>query len=89
LKSVALARARAPQRLFALRWRDVDWQARRIRVRRNFVRGEFGTPKSKRSSRSVPLASRVATELELLSQDTRWKGDDDLVFANPETVSAA
>ncbi|MGI8903264.1 MAG: tyrosine-type recombinase/integrase [Solirubrobacteraceae bacterium] len=44
--------------LFALRWRDVDWTARRIRVRRNYVRGEFGTPKSKRSSRSVPLAPR-------------------------------
>ncbi len=71
--------------LFALRWRAVDWTARRIRVRRNFVRGEFGTPKSKRSSRSVPLASRVATELELLSQESRWKGDDDLVFAHPET----
>ena len=71
--------------LLALRWRDVDWSARRIRVRRNFVRGEFGTPKSKRSSRRVPLASRVATELELLSQESRWKGDDDLVFAHPET----
>jgi integrase len=71
--------------LFALRWRDVDWSARRIRVRRNFVRGEFGTPKSKRSCRSVPLASRVATELELLFQDSRYKGDDDLAFAHPET----
>jgi integrase len=71
--------------LFALRWRDVDWSARRIRVRRNFVRGEFGTPKSKRSSRSVPLASRVATELELLFQDSQFKRDDDLVFAHPET----
>jgi integrase len=71
--------------LFALRWRDVDWSARRIRVRRNFVRGEFGTPKSKRSSRSVPLASRVATELELLFQDSQYKKDDDLVFAHPET----
>lgn len=71
--------------LFALRWRDVDWTARRIRVRRNFVRGEFGTPKSKRSSRSVPLASRVAAELELLSRESTWKGDDDLVFAHPET----
>jgi integrase len=69
--------------LFALRWRDVDWTARRIRVRRNFVRGEFGTPKSKRSSRSVPLASRVATELELLSRDSQYKSDDDLVFAHP------
>jgi integrase len=71
--------------LFALRWRDVDWSTRRIRVRRNFVRGEFGTPKSKRSSRSVPLASRVATELELLSQDSPYKKDDDLVFAHPAT----
>ena len=36
--------------LFALRWRDVDWSARRMRVRRNYVRGEFGTPTSKRSA---------------------------------------
>lgn len=42
--------------LLALRWRDVDWAARRVRVRRSYVRGEFGPPKSKRSSRSVPLA---------------------------------
>jgi integrase len=28
--------------LLALRWRDIDWTARRVRVRRNFVRGEFG-----------------------------------------------
>lgn len=43
--------------LIALRWRDVDWSARRIRVRRNYVRGEYGTPKSKRSSRAVPLTT--------------------------------
>jgi integrase len=34
--------------LFPLRWRDVDWSAGRLRVRRNYVRGEYGTPKSKR-----------------------------------------
>jgi integrase len=71
--------------LFALRWRDVDWAAQRIRVRQNYVRGEFGTPKSKRSSRSVPLANRVAGELDLLFKDSMRKGDDDLVFAHPET----
>lgn len=73
--------------LFGLRWRDVDWSARRIRVRRNYVRGEFGTPKSKRSSRSIPLASRVAAELELLCQNSPYTGDDDLVFAHPATGS--
>jgi integrase len=45
--------------LIGLRWRDIDWPAGRIRVRQNYVRGEFGSPKSKRSSRSVPLADRV------------------------------
>jgi integrase len=69
----------------ALRWRDVDWQARRIRVRRNYVRGEFGTPKSKRSSRAVPLIDRLAGELDRLSQQTAFHDDDDLVFAHPAT----
>ena len=71
--------------LLGLRWRDVDWTARRVRVRRSFVRGEFGPPKSKRSSRSVPLADRLAGELDLLHQETLWRGDDDLVFAHPHT----
>jgi integrase len=45
--------------LLALRWGDVEWSAQRIRVRRNVVRGELGTPKSKCSSRSVPLADAL------------------------------
>lgn len=69
----------------ALRWRDVDWSASRIRVRQNYVRGEFGTPKSKRSTRSVPMADEVGGELERLYQQSRWQGDDDLVFAHPAT----
>jgi integrase len=28
--------------LLALRWRDVDWGAQRIRVSRNFVNGTLG-----------------------------------------------
>jgi integrase len=71
--------------LLALRWLDVDWAAQRVRIRRNFVRGEFGTPKSKRSSRSVPLADRLARELDQLHRVTNWPGEDDLVFAHPHT----
>jgi integrase len=41
--------------------------------------------KSKRSSRSVPLADRVAGELDLLHRETPWRADDDLVFAHPLT----
>jgi integrase len=71
--------------LLALRWRDIDWPAHRVRIRRSFVRGEFGTPKSKRSSRSVPLADRVAGELDLLDQESAYRTDEDLVFAHPHT----
>lgn len=71
--------------LIALRWRDVDFAAARIRVRRSYVRGEFGTPKSKRSTRSVPMAGRVALELERLLGRSTYTSDDDLVFAHPQT----
>ena len=47
----------------AIRWQDIDWDTRVIRVRRNYTRGEFGTPKSRRSSRAVPLADRLVAEL--------------------------
>jgi integrase len=69
--------------LLALRWRDIDWTAARVRVRRNYVRGEYGTPKSRRSTRSVPLADRVAGELDLLHRASAFQGDEDLVFAHP------
>jgi integrase len=71
--------------LLALRWQDIDWPARRVRIRRSFVRGEFGTPKSKRSTRSVPLADRVAGELDRLHQETLYRRDEELVFAHPHT----
>ena len=60
--------------LLALRWRDVDWAAGVIRVRRSYGRGEFGTPKSRRSSRAVPLADRVAAELERHFKRSRVPG---------------
>jgi len=71
--------------LLALRWRDVDWASGRIQVRRSFVRGEFGAPKSRRSSRSVPLADRVAGELEAHFQRATYQADDALVFGHPDT----
>lgn len=71
--------------LFALRWMDIDWLARKVRVRRSYIRGSFGTPKSKRSSRAVPLADRVARELELRFQASEFQGEEDLVFGHPHT----
>lgn len=71
--------------LVALRWQDVDWVAGVVRVRRNYTRGRFGTPKTRRSSRAVPMADRVAAELERQFQRSRYQADDDLVFGHPQT----
>jgi integrase len=73
--------------LLGLRWRDVDWTAQRIRVRNTFVRGEYSTDgKSDLSTRrSVPMADRLAGELDRYSKRTEFRGDDDLVFAHPHT----
>jgi integrase len=71
--------------LLALRWMDVDWPAGRVRVRRSYVRGEYGTPKSKRSSRAIPLAPVLAGELDLHFQRSAYQADDDLVFPHPQT----
>jgi len=73
--------------LLALRWRDVDWTAGRLRVRQNYVRGHWGTPKSRRGSRSVPLVDQVAGELERHFQRSVHQGDEDLVFPHPHTGS--
>jgi integrase len=70
--------------LVALRWRDVDFTAGRVHVRRNYTCGEFGTsPKTRRSTRSVPLAPDLADALALRATSP-WTRLDDLVFARPE-----
>jgi len=71
--------------LVAVRWRDVDWTAGVVRVRRNYSRGAWGTPKSRRSTRAVPIADRVATEHERHFQRSAYQSDDDLVFCHPHT----
>lgn len=71
--------------LLGLRWRDIDFIARRIRVVSPYVRGEFADPKSEGSGRSVPMASRVADALEALHERTAYGRPHQLVFCHPET----
>ncbi len=71
--------------LLALRWRDIDFASGRIRVRRNYVRGHWGAPKSKRGVRSVPMVSRLQAELRRHHKISPYQGPDDLVLAHSET----
>lgn len=70
--------------LIALRWRDVDFAGENLYVERSRSRGEFVRPKSGRSRR-VPLLDNVARTLARHSQQSSYVGENDLVFAHPET----
>jgi integrase len=70
--------------LLGLRWIDIDWIARRVRIADNYTRGSFDSPKS-HEGRSVPLADTLAAELERHFQRSAFKADEDLVFCHPET----
>jgi len=90
LRVVILAAAMTGLRqseLLGLRWRDVDGGAQRIRVRSAFVRGEHSSEgKSDLSTRrSVPMATRLARELDRWSTRTPYSSEDELVFAHPLT----
>jgi integrase len=73
--------------LVALRWRDVDWTAMRIRVRRNYVRGEFGTPKTRRSTRAVPMSAEVGAALERLFSSRAFRTTT-ISSSHPRTTAA-
>ena len=90
LRLIVLAAAMTGLRqseLLGLRWRDVDWTAQRIRVRNTFVRGEHSdNGKSDLSTRrSVPVADRLARELDAWSRASAFVAEDDLVFSHPQT----
>ncbi len=71
--------------LLGLQWRDVDFAAERVRVRRSYVRGHWGPLKSGHSSRSVPMAPQVAAALRRHLDRSQYRDREDLVFGHPHT----
>jgi integrase len=70
--------------LLGLRWVDVDLE-RRARSRRGELHPRrIRLPESHRG-RSVPMPDRLAQGLEHHFQRSRWRSDQDLVFAHPLT----
>jgi integrase len=65
--------------LVALRWGDVDFPRRHLRVTASYTERALSTPKSGKA-RSVPLAPPIAEALARLSRRPEHTGDDDRVF---------
>ncbi len=74
----------------ALRWQDIqlDGSAPHVKVRRAYVKGRMGPPKSKHGKRQVPIDLPLVSELRERRKVSEWPGDDDLVFpaANGEPL---
>jgi len=64
----------------ALRWIDVDLEARRARIARSFSDGQFLSPPKTRRERTVELSARLGEALVQSRPDLF--GDDTLVFPN-------
>lgn len=73
--------------LLGLHWYSIDWTAMKIRAGRDtFTRGHMKEGgKSSAAGRGVPMAPRVARELELHFQRSAFTTDSSLVFPNPAT----
>lgn len=68
--------------LVALRWHDVDFERRKIVVRRAVSDGVETTSTKSRRAREVPLPDQAAGALDRLSQRGDFTQGDDYVFAN-------
>src|SRR5262249_16109445 len=64
----------------ALQWLDLDFAGQLIRVRRAYVQGRFGKPKSKASKAPVPMHPLLAAHLLAWREVTPYPRDEDLVF---------
>jgi integrase len=68
-----------------LQWQDVDWQNHQIHVRRRWVRGNVGQPKTKKSRAAVAMAPLLAKYLKAWQQETTYAKATDWVFASTKT----
>jgi integrase len=80
---VGLGTALRRGELQGLRWGDVELLEGLLRVRQQFTRGGFSTPKSKASRRVVTFGPKTAAALEEQWNATLRQRDEDLVFGHP------
>jgi integrase len=63
-----------------LMWSDVDWKKLKINIRRDWVDGELGRPKSRASKAPVEMHETLAALLHAWRQETPYTKEADFVF---------
>jgi len=84
LTAFALGTALRRGEILGLRWGDVEMLEQRLHVRRSFVLGEMGEPKSRAGRRTVHYGTRTAAVLDEQYQVSLYRSADSLVFCHPQ-----
>lgn len=66
--------------VLALRWQDVDLDAKKMAVRHNLWRGQLGTPKTKASAKRRNLSDLLVTAFRIQRLRSRFTQPDDFIF---------
>jgi len=66
--------------VLALRWYDIEWDEKRIRVSKRWAKGKDGATKTEASDGYVPLHPLLADHLKAWHEATPHAGDADFVF---------
>ena len=69
--------------LFALKWRDVDFQAKQIHVTRSIVQNVVGVCKTESSQKPVPAHDDLLQALREWHRQTPYQSSESWVFASP------
>jgi len=67
----------------ALRWSDVDWLNRLLRVERGIVEQNVDDVKTDESRKSLAIADEFLERLKVWKQNTEFPADNDWIFASP------
>jgi integrase len=70
--------------LFALKWRDINFDDNEVSITRSIVMQVVGPCKTEASQKPIPLDPYLAEALQQWRQHTQYKAPDDWVFASPE-----
>jgi integrase len=71
--------------LFALKWSDIDFSNLLLDVQRSIYLGRVGICKTEASRKPVPLDERVAADIWLWKEASKYRQADDWIFASPHT----
>lgn len=74
--------------LFALKWSDFDFHAKKVRIERGFVEGHVDDVKTRHSKKKLPLDEDLAQIFLAFRTRSEFKAETDWVFASPQMAGA-